>query len=65
MKGKVEAVTNQQTPDTRKYEVNLTLTIRKGLTYKRSEELLDQLRQEYLGKMTDITLIETNQNSIG
>jgi len=63
MKGKVEAVTTQQTQDTLRYEVNLTVTIRKGLTYKRSEELLASLQEEYLGKMVDITLSETNSNN--
>jgi len=63
MKGKVEAVTTQQTSDTLRYEVNLTLALKKGLSYKRSEELLDELTQEYLGKMVEITPSETNQNS--
>lgn len=59
MKGKVEEVTTQQTPETLRYEVTLTLTIKKGLTYKRSEELLDSLKDEYLGKMVDIKQTET------
>ena len=63
MKGKVEEVTTQQTHDTHRYEVNLTLTIKKGLTYKRSEELLDSLQKEYLGKMVEITISETNSNN--
>lgn len=57
MKGKVEAVTTQQTPETLRYEVNLTITIKKGLSHKRSEELLASLKEEYLGKMVEIWAI--------
>ena len=55
MKGKVEAVTTKITGDSGRYEVSLTITVKKGLIYERSEELLDQLRQEYMGKMVEIT----------
>ena len=54
MKGKVEMVTTQKTGDSNRYEVSLTITVKKGLKYERSEELLDQLRQEYMGKMVEI-----------
>ena len=59
MKGKVEQITTKKTGDSNRYEVSLTITVKKGLTYKRSEELLDQLRQEYIGKMVEINQTET------
>ena len=59
MKGKVEMVTTQRTGDSSRYEVSLTITVKKGLKYERSEELLDQLRQEYMGKMVEINQTET------
>ena len=55
MKGKVEAVQSERTPKKGRHKVSLIITIKKGLKYKRSEELLDQLRQEYLGKMVEIS----------
>jgi len=59
LKGKVEQITTKKTGDSNRYEVSLTITVKKGLTYKRSEELLDQLRQEYIGKMVEINQTET------
>jgi len=54
MKGKVEEITTKKTGDSNRYEVSLTLTVKKGLTYERSEELLHQLKDTYLGKMVEI-----------
>ena len=59
MKGKVEGVTTQATGDSGRYEVALTITVKKGLTYERSEELMKQLWDQYKGKMVEIT--EANQ----
>ena len=59
MKGKVEMVTTKKTGDSNRYEVSLTITVKKGLKYERSEELLHQLKDTHLGKMVEIT--ETNQ----
>jgi len=54
MKGKVELVTTQRTGDSDRYEVSLTITVKKGLTYERSDELMKQLWAEYKGKMVEI-----------
>ena len=62
MKGKVELVTTQRTGDSDRYEVSLTITIKKGLTYERSDELLKQLWTEYKGKMVEIS--EPDQTQI-
>ena len=59
MKGKIEAFQSTLAPKTGRYEVALIITVRKGLTYKRSEKLLDELRQEYMDKMVTITPAET------
>lgn len=57
MKGKIEAFQSALAP-TGRYEVALIITIKKGLTYKRSEKLLDELRPEYMDKMVEITPAE-------
>ena len=62
MKGKIEAVQSERTPKKGKHKVSLIVTIKKGLTYERSEELLDQLRQEYMGKMVEIRPILDEAN---
>ena len=55
MKGKVEMVTTQRTGDSNRYEVTLTITVKKGLTYERSEELVKQYWAEYKDKMVEIS----------
>ena len=59
MKGKIEAFQSTLNSKTQRYEVALIITVKKGLTYKRSEKLLDELRQEYMDKMVVITPAET------
>lgn len=59
MKGKIEAFQSTLNSKTLRYEVALIITIRKGLTYKRSEELLAELRQVYMDKMVEIAPAET------
>jgi len=59
MKGKVEEVTTQKTGDSDRYEVSLTITVKKGLTYERSDELMKQLWEEYKGKMVEIWPLQT------
>ena len=59
MKGKVEEATTQITGDSGRYEVSLTITLKKGLTYERSEELRKQIWEEYKGKRVEIWLIQT------
>ena len=54
MKGKVEEATTRRTGDSDRYEVSLTITVKKGLTYERSDELMKQLWAEYKGKMVEI-----------
>jgi len=61
MKGKVELVTTQRTGDSDRYEVSLTITVKKGLTYERSEELMKQLWAEYKDKMLEITEADQTQ----
>ena len=58
MKGKFEAVQTKMNLDSMRYEVSLTLTIKKGLSYDRSEELLAQLKNKYLGKMVEVAISE-------
>lgn len=60
MKGKVESFQTALTSKTLRYEVSLIITIKKGLSYERSQELLDQLTQEYMGKMVEIEAIPTS-----
>ena len=59
MKGKIESLSTELNSRTGKYEVALIITVKKGLTYNRSEKLLDELRQEYMDKMVEIAPIET------
>ena len=54
MKGKVEKATTQRTGDSDRYEVSLTITVKKALTYERSKELMKQLWAEYKDKMVEI-----------
>jgi len=61
MKGKVELVTTQRTGDSDRYEVSLTITVKKGLTYERSDELVKQLWAEYKDKMLEITEADPTQ----
>ena len=63
MKGKVELVTTQRTGDSDRYEVSLTITVKKGLTYERSDELMKQLWTEYKGKMVDISEPDQTQTT--
>jgi len=58
MKGKIEEIQTKRSKKG-KYSVSLIITIKKGLTYERSEELLDQLKDTHLGKMVEIE--EPNQ----
>ena len=58
MKGKIEAF-QSTLAKTGRYEVALIITVKKGLTYRRSEKLLDELRHEYMDKMVEITPAET------
>lgn len=58
MKGKIEAF-QSALAKTGRYEVALVITVRKGLTYKRSEKLLEELRHEYMDKLVEITPAET------
>ena len=55
MKGKVEMVTTKKTGDSNRYEVSLTITVKKGLTYERSEELVKQYWEEYKDKLIEIS----------
>jgi len=59
MKGKIEEIQAERNPKSGRHSVSLIVTIKKGLTYERSKELLDQLRQEYIGKMVEINQTET------
>ena len=59
MKGKVEMVTTQRTGDSSRYEVSLTITVKKGLTYERSEELVKQYWTEYKDKLVEIWPLQT------
>jgi len=59
LKGKVEGATVSRTGDSDRYEVSLTLTVKKGLTYKRAEELMKQIWDEYKGRMVEIWAITT------
>jgi len=59
LKGKVEMVTTKKTGDSNRYEVSLTITVKKGLKYERSEELLHQLKDTHLGKMVEIWPLQT------
>ena len=61
MKGKVEAVTTKITGDSGRYEVSLTITVKKALTYERSNELVKQLWAEYKDKMLEITEADPTQ----
>jgi len=63
MKGKVEAVTNQKTGDSDRYEVSLTITVKKGLTYERSASLALHLWDEYKGKMVEISEPDQTQTT--
>lgn len=54
MKGKIEAIQSERTSKKGRYEVSLIITIKKGLKYKRSEELLTEFREKYLGNMVEI-----------
>jgi len=64
VKGKVEGATTQATGDSGRYEVSLTITIKKGLTYERSEELMKQLWDQYKGKMVEIWAIENEGKEV-
>ena len=61
MKGKVEEATTRRTGDSDRYEVTLTIIIKKGLTYERSEELMKQLWDEYKNKLLEITEADQTQ----
>ena len=61
MKGKVEGATTQIIGKSGRYEVALTVTVKKGLTYERSEELMKQLWDQYKGKMVEITEADQTQ----
>jgi len=61
MKGKLEEVITKRTGDSDRYEVSVTLVVKKGLTYERSEELMKQLWDEYKDKMLEITEADQTQ----
>ena len=63
MKGKVETITTQRTGDSDRYEVSLTITVKKGLTYERSNELMKQLWTKYKDKMLEITEADQTQTT--
>jgi len=63
LKGKVEMVTTKKTGDSNRYEVSLTITVKKGLKYERSEELVNQYWAEYKGKMVEITEPDPTQTA--
>ena len=59
LKGKVESLSTRLNPDNKKYEVNITITVKDKLPYVDSEKLHEELRKEYLGKEVDINLSPT------
>ena len=61
MKGKVEAVQTKIDLNSMRYEVNFVVTLKKGLSHDRSEELLAEIKSEYLGKMVEIAPSESEQ----
>jgi len=63
MKGKVEEVATKRTGDSDRYEISLTLTVKKGLTYERSDELMKQLWTEYKGKLVEISEPDPTQTT--
>jgi len=64
VKGKVESATTQIIGKSGRYEVALTVTVKKGLTYERSEELMKQLWDQYKGKMVEIWAIENEGKEV-
>jgi len=54
LKGKVDSLSTRLNPDNKKYEVNITITVKDKLPYDDSEKLHEELRKEYLGKEVDI-----------
>jgi len=55
LKGKVEEIQTKRGKKG-KHSVSLIITIKKGLTPERSEQLLAEYRDEYMGKIVEITL---------
>jgi len=56
LKGKVESLSTRLNPGNKKYEVNITITIKDKLPYDDSEKLHEELKKEYLGKEVDLEL---------
>ena len=54
LKGKVDSLSTRLNPGNKKYEVNITITVKDKLPYVDSEKLHEALREEYLGKEVDI-----------
>jgi len=59
MKGKVTEVTVKR-QESGRYEVSINVVLKRGLSYKRSEELLSEVKQKLFGKIIDLT-IPSNQ----
>jgi len=61
MKGKVEKATIERSEESGRYELSLTITIKKGLLYDRAQELCKQIWEEYKDKMLEITEADPTQ----
>jgi len=58
LKGKVEEIQTERNAKGR-YSVSMRITTKKGLSYERSEALVTDFKEKYLGKLVEIAELNT------